>query len=60
MGDGGGGVNHRGLGPFFIVGVDPLRHHVKIHSAIGGGLGWMKWLKNAAEKGFIFHATFPA
>ena len=28
--------------------------------AIGGGLGWMKWLKNAAEKGFIFHAVIPA
>ena len=24
--------------------------------AIGGGLGWMKWLKNGAEKGFISHA----
>ena len=28
--------------------------------AIGGGLGWIKWLKNGAEKGFIFHAIFPA
>ena len=28
--------------------------------AIGGGLGWMKWLKNGAEKGFIFHAIIPA
>ena len=23
--------------------------------AIRGGLGWMKWLKNGTEKGFIFH-----
>ena len=30
------------------------------HLAIGGGLGWIKWLKNWAEKGFIFHAIFPA
>ena len=23
-------ASHKGLGPFFIGGVDPLRHHVKI------------------------------
>ena len=23
--------------------------------AIGGGLGWMEWLKSGAGKGFIFH-----
>ena len=28
--------------------------------AIKGGLGWMKWLKNGAGKGFIFHAMIPA
>ena len=28
--------------------------------AIGGGLGWMKWLKNKLEKGFIFRAIIPA
>ena len=28
--------------------------------AIGGGLGWMKWLKNGAGKGFIFHVIIPA
>ena len=27
---------------------------------IGGGLGWMKWLKNRAGKGLIFHAIIPA
>ena len=36
-------------------GVDPSRHHEKI----GGGLGWMKWLKNGARKAFIFHAVVP-
>ena len=30
------------------------------HLAIRGGLDWMKWLKNGAEKDFIFHAIFPA
>ena len=30
------------------------------HSAIWGGLGWIKWLKNATEKGYIFHAIIPA
>ena len=28
--------------------------------AIGGRVGWMKWLKNEAGKGFIFHAVIPA
>ena len=28
--------------------------------AIEGGLGWIKWLKNGARKGFIFHAIIPA
>ena len=26
--------------------------------AIEGGLGWMKWLKNGARKGFIFMQLF--
>ena len=39
----------------FKGGVDPSRHHVKI----GGGLGWMKWLKNGAGKLFIFYAVIP-
>ena len=30
------------------------------HLAIGGGLGWIKWLINGAEKGFIFHAIISA
>ena len=28
--------------------------------AVGGGLGWMKWLENGAGKGFIFHAIILA
>ena len=28
--------------------------------AIGGGLDWMKWLKNGAGKGFAFHVVVPA
>ena len=28
--------------------------------AIGGGMKYMKWLKNGAKKGFIFHAIVPA
>ena len=30
------------------------------HLAIGGGLGWIKWLKNGAEKGFTFHGIISA
>ena len=38
--------------------VDPSRHQVNL--AIRGGLTWMKWLKNGAEKGLIFHVIIPA
>ena len=54
-----GGTSHKGLRPFFMEGNDPLTHQVKIF-VISGGLGWMKWLQNGAEKGFIFHAIIPA
>ena len=27
---------------------------------IGGGLSWVKWLKNGVEKGFISHAIIPS
>ena len=41
----------------FYVGSRPLDIPCKdFNLAIGGGLGWMKWLKNGAGKGFIFHA----
>ena len=48
------------LGPFFIWGVDSETSSKDFHLAIEGGLGWMKWLKNGAEKAFIFHVIFPA
>ena len=31
-----------------------------VNLVIGIGLGLIKWLKNGAEKGFIFHAITPA
>ena len=30
------------------------------HLATGGGLGWVKCLKNELGKGFIFHTIIPA
>ena len=30
------------------------------HLAIGGGLGWVKWLKNGVGQGFISHSIIPA
>ena len=30
-----------------------------IYLVIRGGLCWMKWLQNGAEKGFIFHEIIP-
>ena len=49
------------VGTIFYMGSLPLETLSKDnHLAIGGGLGWIKWLKNWAEKGFIFHAIFPA
>ena len=30
------------------------------HLAIGGGLGWVKWLKNGVGQGFISHSLIPA
>ena len=42
----------------FIGEVDPSRHHVVFNLEIGGGLGWMKWLKNRAGKSFYFMQLF--
>ena len=28
--------------------------------AIGGGLGWVKWLKNGLDQGFVSHAIISA
>ena len=36
------------------------REDKDFHLAIGGGLGWVKRLKNEVEKGFISHAIIPA
>ena len=33
--------------------------HMYFDLAIGGGLCWIKWLKNKAGKGIIFHAIVP-
>ena len=38
----------------FIGEVDPSRHHVVFNLEIGGGLGWMKRLKNWAGKSLLY------
>ena len=49
------------VGTIFYRGSWPLETPSKDYqSAIRGRLGWMKWLKNGAEKGFIFQAIIPA
>ena len=40
--------------------VDPSTPCKDFNLAIGGGLGWIKLLKNGAEKGFKLHAIMPA
>ena len=40
-------------GTIFGGALDLSRDRLKI----GGGLGWMKWLKNGVGKSFIFHAV---
>ena len=48
-------------GNIFYGGSWPLETPCKnFNSATGGGLGWIKWLKDGAGKGFIFHAIIPA
>ena len=54
-----GGI-HKELGTFFMGGVTLKTANKDFHLAVGGRLGWMKWSKNRAEKGFIFHAIIPA
>ena len=39
-------ANRKGMGPFFMRGVDPSETLYKDFNAIGGWLGWVKWLKN--------------
>ena len=49
------------VGTIFYRGSWPLETPIKDYQlAIRGRLGWMKWFKNGAEKGFIFHAIIPA
>ena len=49
------------VGTTFYRGSWPLETPIKDYQlAIRGRLGWMKWFKNGAEKGFIFHAIIPA
>ena len=46
-------------GTIFMGEVDPSRHHEKIFNlAIGGGLGWIKGLKNGARKSLYFMQLF--
>ena len=55
------GSNPQRVATIFYWGSWPLEAPSKdFHLAIGRGLVWMKCLKNGAEKGFIFHATYPA
>ena len=53
------GASHKGMGPFYgpFYVFTPCKD---FDLAIGGGIGWLKWLKNGAGKGFIFHAIIPA
>ena len=49
------------FGTSFYGGIWPLETpSTDFHEAIGGGLVWMKLLKSAAGKGFIFHAIDTA
>ena len=53
-------ASHKGMGPILLGELILKTTSKDVHLEIGGGIGWMKWLKNAAEKGFIFHAVIPA
>ena len=55
-----GGKPQRG-GTIFYGCSWPLETPCKdFNLVIGGGLGWMKCLKNKIKKVFIFHAVIPA
>ena len=41
-------------------GVDTPMHTMYLNFVIGAGMEYMKWLKNRAAKGFIFHVIIPA
>ena len=53
------GVKPQRVGTIFYGGSWPLKAPSKdFHLAIGGGLGWMKWLKNGTEKGYSCNVYF--
>ena len=52
------GASHKGMGSFFIRGVNPSKCQVKF--LIGGGISWIKRLKTGIGKCFIFHTITPA
>ena len=57
---GGGGRQATKRWDRFIGKVDPLETLCKdFDLASAEGIGWMKWLKNWAGKGFKFHAIIP-
>ena len=52
-------TGNKWMGPF-LQGELPLKKPCKyFNMVIGGGLVWIKWLKNGVGKGFIFHAIIP-
>ena len=51
-------ANHKGLGPFFMRRWTLKTPCKDFHLAIRPGLGWMKWLKNGAEKGFYISCNY--
>ena len=53
-------ANHEGMGPFFMGELTPCKTACKYFNfTIGGGMKYVKLLKNGAGKDFIFHAIIP-
>ena len=54
------GASHKGMGPFLWGKLTPQDTITckDFNSAIKGGLGWMKWLKNGAGKYLYFMQLF--
>ena len=46
-------------GIIFMGEVDPENLCKDFNLAIGGGLGWIEWLKNGTGNGFIYHVIIP-
>ena len=52
-------ASHKGMGSF-LWGKLTLENLCKdFNLAIGGGLGWIEWLKNGTGNGFIYHVIIP-